>query len=52
MESVIPQYSELLIIYIVIIILDVTSFDIEAHPTNNDIDYLNITNLRIRMQMM
>ncbi len=48
MESVIPQFPESLIIYIKIIILDVTTLDIEEHQSNIKIDYLNISKLRIR----
>ncbi len=47
MESVILQFTGLLIIYISIIILDVTNFDVGEHPSNIKIAYLNITKLRM-----
>ncbi len=45
MESVISQSSELLIIYIVIIFLDVTNFGDGEHPSNIEVANLNITKL-------
>ncbi len=44
-ESVISQYPELLIINVIVIILDVTNFDVGGHPSNIKIDNLNITKL-------
>ncbi len=44
-ESVISQLTELLIIYLTIIILDVTNFGAGEHPSNIKIVHLNITKL-------
>ena len=47
MESVILQFPELLINYIIIIFLDVTNFAVREHPSNIKIVQLNITKLRM-----
>ncbi len=46
-EPVISQYPELLIIYIKTIILDLSNFDAEEHPSNIKVANLNIIKLRM-----
>jgi hypothetical protein len=45
LESVISQTPQSLVIYLVIIILDVTNFEVGGHLSNINIDNLNITKL-------
>jgi hypothetical protein len=52
MESVILQFPELLIIYLSLIFLAVTNFDNREHPSNIKMDYLNITKLRMGINLM